>query len=93
MLDQPSGQCQKALSPGLQAGDRKATQAAHLAGELVCDHVQRQPGRVGAEFTAGHVVECQPVLEVADHILDHGVLAMVGLQLQRVALPIGVMNA
>jgi hypothetical protein len=56
---------------------------------LVCDHVQPQPGRVGAKLTARHVVECQPGLEVADHILDQGVVAMVGLQLQRVAIPIG----
>jgi len=35
------------------------------------------------------VVERQPVLEVADHVLDHGVLAMVGFQLEGVALAVG----
>jgi hypothetical protein len=44
---------------------------------------------VGAELAAGHVVEHQPVLEVADHVLDHGVLAVVGLQRQHVALAVG----
>lgn len=61
----------------------------HPAAQVVGDHVQRQPGRVSAELAAGHVVECRPVLEIADHVLDHCVLAVVGLPLQHRALSVG----
>jgi hypothetical protein len=33
--------------------------------------------------------ERQPVLEIADHVLDHTVLAVAGLQLEHVALAVG----
>jgi hypothetical protein len=42
-----------------------------------------------APLPARHVVEPQSVLGVADHVLDHGVLAVVGFQLQHLALAIG----
>ena len=48
-----------------------------------------QPGGVGGEAPRGEVVEPHAVLEVADGILDLGVAAMVGLEIQGVVLTVG----
>ena len=51
------------------------------AGEVVRDHLHREPRRVRGEAARGEMVEPDAVLEVADRVLDLGVTAMAGLQL------------
>ena len=58
-------------------------------GHVVGDHVQREPCGVGAETARREVVEPDPVLEVADRVLDLGVAAVVGFELDGPALPVG----
>ena len=53
------------------------------------DDLHRQPGGVGGEAAGGEMVEAHAVLQVADGVLDLGMAAMVGLQFQGVALPVG----
>ena len=45
--------------------------------------------RIGGEASRGEMVETHPVLEVADGVLNLGVAAMVGLEIQGVAISIG----
>ena len=45
--------------------------------------------RIGGEASGRHVVQADAVLQVADGILDLGVAAMVGLQFQRLPVPVG----
>ena len=52
-------------------------------------HLYRQPGAVGGEARRRHVVQPDAVLEVAYRILDLGVTAMIGLQFQRLPVPVG----
>ena len=52
-------------------------------------HLYRQPGAVGGEAPRRHVVQPHAVLEVAYGILDLGVTAMIGLQFQRLPVPVG----
>ena len=52
-------------------------------------HLDGQPGTVGGEAARGEVIEPHAVFQVADGVLDLGVAAMVGLQIQGVALPFG----
>jgi transposase-like protein DUF772 len=58
----PAIPCSLPLPPGLEASDREVAQPSDPAAEVVGDHVQRQPGGVGPELAARHVVERQPVL-------------------------------
>ena len=46
------------------------------------------PGGVGGEVARGEVIEPDFVLEVADGVLDLGVAAMVGLEVQGMAVPV-----
>ena len=48
-----------------------------------------QPGAVGGEARRRHVVQPDAVLEVAYGVLDLGVAAMIGLQFQRLPIPVG----
>ena len=57
--------------------------------KVVRHHLHRQPGAVGGEAPRGEMVQSHAVLEVPDGVLDLGVAAMVGLQVQRVAVPVG----
>ena len=50
--------------------------------KVVRHHLDGQPGSVGGEAPRGEMVQSHAVLEVANGILDFGVAAMVGLQLQ-----------
>ena len=52
-------------------------------------HLDRQPGGVGGEAARGEMVESDAVFEVSDGILELGVAAMVGLQLQGFPVPVG----
>ena len=45
--------------------------------------------RIGGEAARWQVVEPHAVLQVADGVLDLGVAAMVGLQFQGIAVPVG----
>ena len=87
---EPSGQGEEA-SP--QVYQRLAqTDARGPARQVMGDDLDGQPGAVGGEAARGEVVEPHAVLQVADGVLDLGVAAMVGLQIQGVALP-AVMKA
>ena len=75
---------------GLGGGHRLAQPDASCpAGEIVGDDLYSQPGGVGGEASRREMVEPHAVLEVADGVLDLGVAAMVGLQIQGVALTVG----
>lgn len=70
--------------------------AADLAGhsrqpaaEVVSNGVERKPRSVGAELSAGHVVEPEPVLELANDVFDFGVAAVVRLKFQEIAIAVG----
>ena len=52
-------------------------------------HLYRQPGAVGGEAARWEMVQPHAVLEVAYRILDLGVTAMIGLQFQRLPVPVG----
>ena len=45
--------------------------------------------RIGGEATRGEMVEPDTVLQVADGVLDLGVAAMVGLEVQGISVPVG----
>ena len=59
------------------------------AGQVVRHHLYRQPGAVAGEAARGEMVQPDAVLEVAYRILDLGVTAMIGLQFQRLPVPVG----
>ena len=59
------------------------------AGEVVGDDLDRQPGPVGGKLARGQVVQTDTVLEVADGVLDLGVTAVIGLELEHCALAVG----
>ena len=65
------------------------TDARCPAGQIMRHHLYRQPGPVGGEAARGEMVEFHAVFEVSDGILDLGVAAMVGLQLQGIPVPVG----
>ena len=48
-----------------------------------------QPGSVDWEAARGEVIEPHAVLQVADGVLDLGVAAMVGLEVQGISVPVG----
>ena len=89
-VGEPSGQGEEASPEGL-GGHNLLTQtdAGGPAGQIMRQHLHRQPGAVGSETPRGEMVQPDAVLEVSDRILDLGVAAMVGLQFQGVAVPIG----
>ncbi len=88
--DEPSGQGEDPLSEGLGGHDRLAqTEPGCPAGQVVRHHVYRQPGGVGGEAARGEMVQPDAVLQVPDGILDLGVAAMAGFQLQGFPLPAG----
>ena len=64
------------------------TDARCPAGHVLRHHLNRQPGGVGSEAALGEMVEPRAVLEVSDDVLDPGVAAMVGLEVQGVAVPV-----
>ena len=50
------------------------------AGEVMRQHLYRQPGGVGGEAPRGEMVQPYAVLQVSNGVLDLGVAAVVGLQ-------------
>src|ERR1035437_127407 len=65
------------------------TEAADPAGEVVGEHVEREPDGVGGELARRQMVETNAVLEVADGVLDLGVTAVVGFHLEHRARSVG----
>ena len=94
---EPSGQGEEASPQGLGGCHRLArTDARGPAGQVVGQDpvsstgqaLHRQPSTVGGEASRGGMVEPHAVLEIADGVLHLGVAAMVGLQVQGVAVSI-----
>ena len=87
---EPSGEGEEPPPEGLGGYDlRTQTEPRRPASEVVRHHLDRQPGGVGGEAARGEMVESDAVLEVSDGILELGVAAMVGLQLQGFPVPVG----
>ena len=86
----PSGQGKDPSSEGLGGHDLLTqADAGCPAGQVVRHHLYRQPGAVGGEAARGEMVQPHAVHEVAYRILDLGVTAMIGLQFQRLPVPVG----
>ena len=86
----PSGQGEDSSSERLGSRDLLTqADAGCPAGQVVGHHLYRQPGAVGGEAPRRHVVQPDAVLEVAYRVLDLGVTAMIGLQFQRLPVPVG----
>ena len=85
-----SSQGEEASPEGLGGKDLLAqTGARRPAGRVMGQDLHRQPGGVGGEASRGEMIEAHAVLQVADGVLDLGVAAVVGLQFQSFALPVG----
>ena len=80
---EPPGQGEEPSPEGL-GGGYPFTQAEprRPAGEVMRHHLGGQPGTVGGEAPRGEMVQPDAVLQVSDGILDLGVAAMAGFQLQ-----------
>ena len=89
-MGEPSGEGEVA-PPERPGGDdpRAEPQPRRPAREVVRDHLHREPGRVRGEAARGEMVEPDAVLEVTDRVLDLGVTAMAGLELQRLPRAVG----
>ena len=70
-------------------GPLAQTNPRRPAGQVMRHRLDRQPGAVGGEAPRRHVVQPDAVLEVAYGVLDLGVAAMIGLQFQRLPVPVG----
>ena len=87
---EPPGQGEEPPPEGL-GGHDPFTQAEprRPAGQVMRHHLVGEPGGVGGEAARGEMVQPYAVLQVSDGILDLGVAAMVGLQLQGILVPVG----
>ncbi len=87
---EPSGHRKEAPPEGLGGYHLLAQTDAHgPAVQVMGHHLDGQPGAVGGEAAREEMVEADAVLQVSDGILDLGVAAMVGLQLQGFPGPVG----
>ena len=87
---EPSGEGEEAPPQGLGGHHLLAeTDARRPAGQVVSNRLDRQPSGVGCETAGREMVETDAVLEVADGVLDLGVAAVVCLEIQGVAIPVG----
>ena len=90
LVGEASGQGEEASPQGLGGCCRLAqADACCPACQVVGHHLDGQPSAVGGEASRGEMVEPHAVLQVADGILDLGVAAMVGLEIQGLARSIG----
>ncbi len=87
---EPTGEGEESPPQGL-GGYHLLTQtdARRPARQVVRHYLHSQPSGVGGETAGREMVETHAVLEVAYGIIDLGVAAMVGLQFQGVAVPVG----
>ena len=58
------------------------TEPRRPTGEVMCHHLDGQPGGVGGDAPRGEMVQPDAILEVAYRILNLGVAAMIGLEIQ-----------
>ena len=76
---EPSGHGKEAPPQGLGDYDlRTQTDARGPAGQVMRQHLHRQPGGVGGEAARGEMIQPHAVLEVSDGVLDLGVAAVAG---------------
>ena len=86
----PSGQGEEPPPEGLGGHHLLAqTDPRCPAGQVVGHHLYRQPGAVGGEAARGEMIQPHAVLEVSNGVLDLGMAAVVGLQLQGFPVPVG----
>ena len=89
-VGEPSGEGEEPPPQGLGGHHLLAqTDARRPASQVMRHHLDGQLGGVGWEASRGEMVETDAVLEVANGILDLSVAAMVGLEIQGVAVSIG----
>ena len=89
-MGEPSGQGEQASAQGLGGRHRLSqTDASNPAGQVVSHHLYCHPGGVGRKASRGQMIQRDTVLEVLDGVLDLGVAAMIGLQLEGVAQSVG----
>ena len=82
-LGEPSGHREEAPSEGLGGHQLLVqTDASCPAGQVVRHRLDGPPGSVGGEAPRGEMAQSHAVLEVSDGVLDLGVAAMVGLEIQ-----------
>ena len=87
---EPSGEGEEASPQGLGSYQLLAqTDVRCPAGQVVGHHLDGQPGSVGGEASRGEMVQPDAVFEVAYRVFDLGVAAVVRLQFQGVAFPVG----
>ena len=90
-VGEPSGEGEEPPPEGLGGYDLLTQpEPRGPAGQVMRQHLHRQPGAVGGEATRGEMVQPHAVLQVSDGVLDLGMAAMVGLQFQGLPLPVGV---
>jgi hypothetical protein len=77
---QPAGQCEQPAAQGACNADGGGGLSEHArpAEQVVRERCDQRPGGVGVKLSGGEVRE-RLVFEVADHKLDDGVLALLGL--------------
>ncbi len=63
-------------------------QLRRLAAQVVSEHLQGQPGGIGAELPRRQMVEAHPVFQITDDVLDLGMAAVIGFKLQSVTLSV-----
>ena len=86
---EPSGQGEEPPPERLGGHDPLAqTDPRRPTGQVMRHHLYCEPGGVGGEAALGEMVEPDAVLEVSDGILDLGVAAMAGLQLEGLPVPV-----
>ena len=86
---EPSGEGEEPPPEGLGGYDLLTQpEPRGPAGQVMRHHLDGQPGAVGWEAPRREMVQSDAVLEVSDGILDLGVAAMVGLQLQGFPVPV-----
>ena len=82
-MGEPSGEGEEPPPEGLGGYDLLTQpEPRGPAGQVMRQHLHRQPGAVGGEATRGEMVQPHAVLQVSDGVLDLGMAAMVGLQVQ-----------
>ena len=78
-VGEPSGDRAEPPPEGLGGYDlRTQTDARGPAGQVMRQHLHRQPGGVGGEAARGEMIQPHAVLEVSDGVLDLGVAAVAG---------------
>ena len=78
-VGEPSGDRKEPPPQGLGGYDlRTQTEPRGPAGQVMRQHLHRQPGAVGGEAARGEMIQPHAVFEVSDGVLDLGVAAVAG---------------